>query len=113
MSTRRKLAGMSAAEAAAHVMDSDISDLLEHAEPVARRPAKVVTALRIDLETQAALEQAAAVRGVGVSTLMRQIIEDWVVANREPAAQDHISELVRHLEAARRAANLLGSRDAA
>jgi hypothetical protein len=112
-STRRKLAGMTADEAADHLMNNDISDLLDQAEHVTeRRPAKMVTALRIDLDTQAGLEAAAAARGIGVTTLMRQIIEDWVRANRDAPALDHISELVRHLDAARQAANSI-SRNAA
>jgi len=36
---------------------------------------------------------------------MRQIIEEWVRANRHAPAPDQISELVRHLDAARRAAD--------
>ena len=113
-STRRKLAGLSADQAAEHVMNNDIADLLDQAEHVTeRRPAKMVTALRIDLDTQAALEAAAASRGVGVTTLMRQIIEEWVRANRDAPAPDHISELVRHLDAARQAATSLANRDAA
>jgi len=110
---KRTLASMSADEAAAHVMDNDISDLLDQAEVVReRRPAKMVTALRIDLDTQSALESAAAARGIGVTTLMRQIIEDWVQANSDTPA-DQINELVRHLDAARQAANSLASRGAA
>ena len=113
-STRRKLAGLSAEEAADHVMNNDISDLLDQAELVTeRRPAKMVTALRIDLDTQAALETAAATRGIGVTTLMRQIIEDWVRTDGTAPAPDQISELVRHLDAARQAANSLANRDAA
>ena len=112
--TRRKLAGLNADEAANHVLNNDISDLLDQADHVTeRRPAKMVTALRIDLDTQAALEAAAATRGIGVTTLMRQIIEDWVRANRDQPAVDHISELVRHLDAARQAATSLANRDAA
>jgi uncharacterized protein YjgD (DUF1641 family) len=110
---RRTLAGMSADEAVEHVMNNDISDLLDQAEVVReRRPAKMVTALRIDPDTQIALEAAAAARGIGVTTLMRQIIEEWVQNNRDVPA-DHISELVRHLDAARQAANSLANRDAA
>jgi hypothetical protein len=102
------------AEAADHVMNNDISDLLDQAEHVTeRRPAKMVTALRIDLDTHAALEATAAARGTGVTTLMRQIIEDWVRANQDAPALDHISELVRHLDAARQAANSLANRNAA
>ena len=113
-STRRKLAGLSADEAADHVMNNDISDLLDQAEQVTeRRPAKMVTALRIDLDTQAALEAAAATRGIGVTTLMRQIIEDWVRTDSNAPAPDQISELVRHLDAARQAASSLANRDAA
>jgi hypothetical protein len=44
---------------------------------------------------------------------MRQIIEDWVMANRDTPAPDQISELVRHLDAARQAATSLANRDAA
>jgi len=43
---------------------------------------------------------------------MRQIIEDWVEANRNAPAADRIGELVRHLDAARRAANSLDQRAA-
>jgi hypothetical protein len=112
--TPRKLAEMMADEAAAHLMDNDISDLLDQAELVReRRPAKMVTALRIDLGTQSELESAALARGIGVTTLMRQIIEDWVYANRDTPTPDHISELVRHLDAARQAANSIANRDAA
>jgi hypothetical protein len=38
---------------------------------------------------------------------MRHIIEDWVRANRDSPAPDQISELVRHLDAARQAATSL------
>jgi hypothetical protein len=41
----------------------------------------MVTALRVDVDTQSALESAAAARGIGVTTLMQQIIEEWVQAN--------------------------------
>ena len=110
---RKTLAGMNADEAAAHVMDNDISELLDQAELVREhRPAKMVTALRIDLDTQSALESAAAARGIGVTTLMRQIIEEWVHTNSDAPA-DQISELVRHLDAARQAAHSLANRDAA
>jgi hypothetical protein len=112
--TRRKLTGLSADEAADYVMNNGISDLLDQAEHVTeRRPAKMVTALRIDSDTQAALEAAATARGIGVTTLMRQIIEDWVRANRDTPEVDQISELVRHLDAARQAASSLANRDAA
>lgn len=110
---RRTLAGMSADEAVEHVMNNDISDLLDQAEVVReRRPAKMVTALRIDPDTQIALEAAAAAGGIGATTLMRKIIEEWVQTNRDVPV-DHISELVRHLDAARQAANALTNRDAA
>ena len=110
---KHTLAAMNADEAAAHVMDNYISDLLDEAEVVReRRPAKMVTALRIDLDTQSALESAAAARGIGVTTLMRQIIEEWVDAHSS-APTDQISELVRHLDAARQAADFLATRDAA
>jgi hypothetical protein len=69
-----------------------------------------VTALRIDLDVQAELEAAAATRGIGVSTLMRQIIEEWVATHRDAPAPDQIGELVRHLDAARRAAASLAQR---
>lgn len=52
-----------------------------------RRPAKAVTALRMDLDVQARLGVAAAQRGIGTSTLMRQIIEEWVESHlANPAA---------------------------
>jgi hypothetical protein len=108
MSRKKNLAGMAPADAVAHVMDNDVSELFDQAEVVReRRPAKMVTALRIDLDVQAELETAAAARGIGVTTLMRGIIEDWVRANRDAPAPDQISELVRHLDAARRAAAAL------
>jgi hypothetical protein len=76
---RRTLAGMSADEAVAHIMDNDISDLLAQAEVVReRRAGRMVSSLPIDLETQSALEAAAAARGGGAATLMRQIIQEWV-----------------------------------
>lgn len=93
---KRTLTGLSANDGVAHATDSDISDLLDQTELVREsRPAKMVTALRIDLDTQSALESAAAARGIGVITLMRRIIEEWVLANSDTPA-DHISELVRH-----------------
>lgn len=108
-----RLDRMNPADAAAHIMDNDISELLDTAEVVReRRPAKMVTALRIDLDVQAELEAAASARGIGTSTLMRQIIEDWVRANRDKEPADQISELVRHLDAARRAATSIADRAA-
>jgi hypothetical protein len=108
-----RLNGMSPDDAASFVMDNDISGLLDEAEVVReRRPAKMVTALRIDLDIQAELEAAATARGIGVSTLMRQIIEDWVEAHRDAPAPDQMGELVRHLDAARRAANWIAHRAA-
>jgi hypothetical protein len=102
---RDDLSGMSANEAAAFAMDNDLGELLSEAELVReRRPAKMVTALRIDLDIQSGLEAAAAARGIGASTLMRQIIEEWIGAHREVSAADQLGELVRHLDAARRAA---------
>jgi hypothetical protein len=102
---------MSADEAAARVLDTDISELFDQAEVVReRRPAKMLTRLRIDLDTQSALESAAAARGIGVTTLIRQIIEEWVDANGNTPT-DQISELVRHLDAASQAANSLDNRD--
>lgn len=101
---RNRLAGMPAEQAAAHAMDSDLAEEFDAAEVIRdRRPAKMVTALRIGLDTQAEIEAAAAARGIGASTLMRQIIEDWVETHRR-APVDHISDLVRHLDAARQAA---------
>ncbi len=103
-----QLAGMAPEQAAAYAMEHDLSDLLEHAEVRhERRPAKMVTALRMDLATQAELEDAAAARGIGVSTLMRQIIEEWVEAHRDTPPPDQVHELVRLLDAARRAADVL------
>ena len=110
---REDLAGISADEAAAFAMDNDLSELFDEAAVVReRRPAKMVTALRIDLGTQAELEAAAAARGIGSSTLMRQIIEDWVLANRDAPPPDQLVELVRHLDAARQAATSLTHRAA-
>ena len=67
----------------------------------------MVTALRIGLDVQSRLEAAAVARGVGTSTLMRQIIEDWVETHGDHDAPDHVSDLVRHLDAARQAATRL------
>lgn len=103
--SRDGLAGVAASEAAAYVMDHDLGGMLDQAEVVReRRPAKMVTALRIDLDIQAEIEAAAATRGIGASTLMRQIIEEWVAAHRGSPAPDRLGELVRYLDAARRAA---------
>lgn len=102
------LAGMPANDAAAFAMNNDLGDLFDKGEVVReRRPAKMVTALRIDLGIQAELEAVAAARGIGSSTLMRQIIEEWVAANRDAPPPDQLGELVRHLDAARRAATSL------
>lgn len=110
---RNGLAGMPAEDAAAYAMNNDLGELFDGAEVVReRRPAKMVTALRIDLDVQAELEAAAAARGIGVSTLMRQIIEEWVSAHRDAPAPDQIGELVRYLDAARRAAASLAQRAA-
>jgi hypothetical protein len=112
-SKKRTLAAMNADEAVDHVMNEDVGEMFDQADVVRQsRPAKMVTALRIDLHTQSALESAAAARGIGVTTLMRQIIEEWVHANGDRPA-DHISELVRHLDAARQAAHSLAKREAA
>ena len=105
---RADLAGLPADEAAAFAMDNDLGDLFDKGEVMReRRPAKMVTALRIDLGIQTELEAAAAARGIGSSTLMRQIIEDWVLANRDAPPPDQLGELVRHLDAARQAAKSL------
>jgi len=110
---REDLAGTPTDDAVAFAMDNDLGDLFDKGEVVReRRPAKMVTALRIDLGVQAELEVAAAARGIGSSTLMRQIIEEWVSANRDAPPTDQLGELVRHLDAARRAATSL-SRPAA
>ena len=110
---RDGLAGVSASEAAAYAMDHDLAGLFDQAEVVReRRPAKMVTALRIDLDVQAEIEAAAAARGIGASTLMRQIIEEWVAVHRDAPPPDQMGELVRHLDAARQAAALLAGRAA-
>ncbi len=102
---RADLAGMSGNDATAFAMDNDLGELFDSADVVKeRRPAKMVTALRIDLDIQAELEAAAAARGIGSSTLMREIIEEWVRAQRAAPAPDQLGELVRHLDAARHAA---------
>ncbi|WP_345633466.1 hypothetical protein [Rugosimonospora acidiphila] len=94
---RTSLAGVPAAR--------NLGGAFEESEVVReRRPAKMVTALRLDLDIQAELEVAASARGIGSSTLMRQIIEEWVAAHRGTPAPDQLNELVRHLDAARRAA---------
>jgi predicted DNA-binding protein len=108
MSERDRLSGMTREQAVEYAMNNDLSDLMAEAEVIReRRPAKMVTALRIDMETQAALEAAAAERGIGSSTLMRQIMEEWVHAHRNTGAADQVEELVYHLDAARNAANSL------
>ncbi len=97
-----------------HVMNNDVADLFEQAEVVReRRPAKMVTAVRMDLDIQAELEAAALARGLGVSTLMRQIIVGWLNAHRGAPVPDQVTELVRHLDAARQVASSLAARDAA
>ena len=104
---------MPESDAAAFAMNNDLGELFDSAEVVReRRPAKMVTALRIDLDIQSELEAAAAARGIGSSTLMREIIEEWVRAQRDAPAFDQLGELVRHLDAARHAAASL-KRDAA
>ncbi|MEV0396240.1 hypothetical protein [Polymorphospora rubra] len=83
---RGALAGMSAEAGTAYVMENDLSELFAQAEVVReRRPAKMVTTLGIDLDIQVELERAAAARGIGASTLMRQIIEERVTARRSPS----------------------------
>jgi hypothetical protein len=90
-----------------------MSEIVAEAGEVVRgRPAEVVIALRMDIGVQAEVERAARARGVGASTLMRQIIEECVEANRDGEAPDQIGELVRHLDAARRAADALAERAA-
>src|SRR5438552_10329408 len=102
---RADLADMSGNDAAAFAMDNDLGELFDTADVVKeRRPAKMVTTLRLDLDIQAELEAAAHARGIGSSTLMRQIIEEWVAAHRDVPAPDQLGELVRHLDAARQAA---------
>nr|MDT0659717.1 hypothetical protein [Micromonospora sp. DSM 115978] len=102
---REGLSGMPADEAVEYAMNNDLGEMFGQAEVVrGRRPAKMVTALRIDLDVQVEIEAAAAARGIGASTLMRQIIEEWVMAHRGSAAPDQLGELVRHLDAARHAA---------
>jgi hypothetical protein len=64
------------------------------------------------MDIQVELEAFAAARGIGSSTLMRQIIEEWVETNRHAPAPDQMGELVRHLDAARRAAASLAQRAA-
>ena len=102
---REDLAGLPAAEAAQFALDNDLGALFDKAEVVReRRPAKMVTTLRLDLDIQAELEAAAHARGIGSSTLMRQILEEWVAAHRDVPAPDQLGELVRHLDAARQSA---------
>ena len=101
-------------EAVEYAINNDMSEIMAEAGEVVREPrlAKVVTALRMDIGVQAEIERAAQARGIGASTLMRQIIEEWVEANREGEAPDQIGELVRHLDAARRAADAIAQRTA-
>jgi len=110
---RDGLAGATADEAAAYAMEHDLGGMFEQADVVReRRPAKMVTALRIDLDIQGEIEAAAVARGIGASTLMRLIIEDWVAAHRGAPAPDQLGELVRHLDAARQAAASLAQQTA-
>ena len=61
-----------------------------------------------DAELRRELELIAARRGVGAHALARQIIGEWVAAQRRPApAPDNLVELTRHLDAARRVAATL------
>ncbi|WP_432987339.1 ribbon-helix-helix protein, CopG family [Dactylosporangium sp. CA-233914] len=111
---REDLAGMPPAEAAEFALNNDLGDLFDEAEVVReRRPAKMVTTLRLDLDIQAELEAAAGARGIGSSTLMRQIIEEWVAAHRGGPVPNQFGELVRHLDAARQAAASLAREAAA
>ncbi len=112
-STRPDPADMNPDEATAYAMNNDLSDLFHTADVITeRRPAKMVTALRIDLDIQAELEAAAARQGIGTSTLMRMIIEEWVHTHRDATPTDQLGELVRHLDAARQAATSLARRAA-
>ncbi|MER7005108.1 hypothetical protein ABT297_18950 [Dactylosporangium sp. NPDC000555] len=111
---REDLAGMPPPEAAEFALDNDLGDLFDRAEVVReRRPAKMVTTLRLDLDIQAEVEAAASAWGIGSSTLMRQIIEEWVAAHRGEPVPNQFGELVRHLDAARRAAASLAGEAAA
>jgi hypothetical protein len=113
MTNRPDPATMNNADATAYAMNNDISELFDNAEVATeRRPAKMVTALRIDLDIQAELETAAAAQGIGTSTLMRLIIEEWVHSHRDTGTVDQLGELVRHLDAARQAATTLAQRAA-
>jgi predicted DNA-binding protein len=106
--------GVPPAEAAEHALSNDLAEMFDAAQVVReRRPAKMVTALRLDLDIQAELETLAAARGVGSSTLMRQIIEEWVAGHRHAAVPNQLGELVRHLDAARQAAASLSRHSAA
>jgi hypothetical protein len=80
----RTLAGLSADEAVAYVMENDISDLLDQAD-VVREPrlATMVSTVTVGLDTHCVLEAAAAERAISVTTLMLRIIEEWVRANRK------------------------------
>lgn len=108
-----ELSEMPTDEVADYVLNNDVSHLLADGE-VMREPraAKVVTALRMDIGVQAEIERAAQRRGLGASTLMRQILEEWVEANRDGEPPDQLGEIVRHLDAARRAAAKLAERAA-
>jgi hypothetical protein len=107
-------AGVPSAAAAQFALDEDLGEMFDKAEVVReRRPAKMVTALRLDLDTQADLEAAASARGIGSSTLMRQIIEEWVAAHRDTPPPNQPGELVRHLDVGRQAAASLAQDPAA
>src|SRR5215813_973155 len=80
---RVDLVNMSPADAAEFALNNDLGELFDEAAVVhERRPAKMVTALRIDLDVQVELEAIANARGIGSSMLMRQIIEEWVASHR-------------------------------
>jgi len=107
-SARPNIVDMNAQDAAAYAMNNDLSEYFEESGVFTeRRPAKLVTALRIDVDVQSQLEAAAEARGIGASTLMRMILEEWVIAHRDSTPEDQLGDLVRHLDAARLAASSL------
>jgi hypothetical protein len=68
----------------------------------------------VDTEVRRQLEAIAARRGVGTPALLRQIIQEWIAAQHQPAPAppDQLVELTRHLEAARRVAATLAHQTA-
>lgn len=89
------------------------TDVHGPARTAARAPGhpRYAPAVRPDVDRE--LELIAAQRGVGVSALVRQIVEEWVLAQQwRVRSPDHLVELMRHLDEARQAAATLAHQTA-